>query len=129
MKALEEWRVYPRNEDEMSAIDSAARDWTAALEDRERSRSGASLPIARRAVARRLGVAPGSLENLRRGRTKGVRAWLFERLRAAFIREAQQEINRLQHELDIARQSGMDPRDDQTCEVAAHIEALRALLK
>lgn len=121
--------MCPQNEDEMSAMDSAARNWASALEDRERVRSGAALPIARRAVARRLGVAPGSLENLRRGRTKGVRAWLFERIRSAFIQEAQQELQRLSHELDVAIQSGMDPRDDQMGEVVAHIEALKGLLK
>lgn len=38
-------------------------------------------------VARRLGVAPGTLWNIRKGRTKGIRAWVEQRLRAAVIRE------------------------------------------
>jgi hypothetical protein len=119
--------MCPRDEDKMSCVESAARDWAKALEDREQKRSGVALPEARRAVARRIGVAPGSLENIRRHRTKGVRAWVYESIRAEFMRESEKEIKRLEHELAMARAAGLDTHQDQTGEVAAHLAELRRL--
>lgn len=113
----------------MSSVDIATRNWAIGLEDRERARSGVPLPIARRAVARRLNIAPGTLENLRRGRIKGVRAWLVERVQSAFVRELELEIARLTHERELALQSGMDTREDQVREVDAHLSAARELLR
>lgn len=110
-------------------IELSARDWAAALEDREQTRSGVSLPNALATVARRIGVAPGSLENLRRGRSKGVRAFLYEKIRAAFIRECEQEMRRLAHELELARQAGLSAGSDEIGEIEAHFKALRELLK
>ena len=109
----------------MSSVDTAAQGWAETLIDRERRRSGVAKPLARAAVARRIGVAPGSFENLDRGRVKGVRAWFYERLRDAFIREGEQELRRLAHELAMARAAGL--RDDQSevRAVKACIEALR----
>ncbi len=121
--------MRPRNEDEMSTLELSARDWASALEEREQTRSGVSLPNARATVARRIGVAPGSLENLRRGRSKGVRAFLYEKIRAAFIRECEQEMARLAHELEMARQAGLRSDSVEIGEIKAHFAALRELLK
>lgn len=121
--------MRPRNEDEMSTIELSARDWAAALETKERNRSGDSIPTARRSVARRIGVAPGSLENLSRGRSKGVRAFLYEKIRAAFIRECEQEMARLAHELELARQAGLRVDGVEIGEIEAHFAAIKELLK
>ena len=91
---------------ELSLSDTEAARWAATLEERERAKTGHSLAVARNAVARRIKVAPGTLENLRRGRTKGIRAWIFEALRAELVRELEQEQRRLAHELEILRQCG-----------------------
>lgn len=113
----------------MSALELSARDWASALEEREQTRSGVSRPNARRSVARRIGVAPGSLENLCRGRSKGVRAYLYEAIRAAFIRECEHEMARLAHELEMARQAGLRSDSDEIGEIEAHFAAIKELLK
>lgn len=89
-----------------------ARDWGRSLEDREKARTGLPLAQARGRVANRLGVLPGTLENLRNGRAKEVASHVYARLRAAVITELEREIQRLSHEISIARQAGLDPRDD-----------------
>jgi len=113
----------------MGAIDAAARQWASELENREKARSGVPLTIARQTVARRLSVAPGTLEGLRRGRGKGARAWLVERLQSAFVRELELEIARLTHERQMALQIGMDTREDQVREIEAHLAAARGLIE
>ena len=55
------------------------------IEDQEARRLGIPVVSARSRVANRIGVAPGTLENLRRLRTKIVPNWLMNRLRAEFI--------------------------------------------
>ena len=59
--------MRPSNRDENTVLASAL---VKRLEDREALKSGHPLAIARRAIARRLQIAPGALENLRRNRTK-----------------------------------------------------------
>ena len=88
----------------MSAIafEETARRLAVDCEDRERKRSGVPLAIARAVVARATGIPCGTLENLRRGRSKGVRAWVCERLAAYVARQIQLEIGRLQHDLALA---------------------------
>ena len=47
----------------------------------------------------------------------------------SFIREIESEIRRLTHELEIARQSGCDPRALDMGEVETHLAALRRIIK
>ena len=89
------------------------------LERKERQR-GNSIEIARRTLAARLKVGVGTLENLVRGRVKRVDAAIRDRLQALLVREYEQEIARLQHELEILRQCGAALNSDQVCEVEAH---------
>ena len=105
-----------------------ARSWGRTLEDREATRSGVSVRDARKAVARRAGVSPGTLETLRIGRLKTVATHIYERLRAAVIADLQHEIRRLEHELEIARQSGMDPRCPEVAEVEKYLALARQAL-
>lgn len=85
----------------MAAVteDELARGWAAKLERREQDRTGLSRSLARKRVASRIGVSPGTLENLHRDRIKGVRSWLMTKLRAAVLAELQREIEAHQHEL------------------------------
>jgi hypothetical protein len=117
-----------RNEDEMSA-DTMTRHWVEKLEKTEAARTGVPVVVARRAVARRLGVAPGTIENLRRGRTKGVRAWIAERVANAVIREIEAELRGLNHELQCARQCGARAGESQIHEIQADVDALTLALK
>jgi hypothetical protein len=51
------------------------------------------------------------------------------RIRAAFVAELQAEIGRLQHEISIAVQTGMDPREDDLAKAQAQLVEARALIK
>lgn len=106
-----------------------AQKWARRLEDGETRRSGAPLPAAREAVARRLGVTPGTLENLRNGRIKQVAAFVFERLRAVVETEIAAEINALEHELQVARATGLDPRSVEMAEVETALAKAREILR
>ena len=63
-----------------------------------------SVPEVTRAVARRIGVAPGTVENLRRGRIKFVER-VEARIRAAFVSLLESEIGRATHELETMRRA------------------------
>ena len=110
-------------------IDQSAEAFARRLEDRERVRSRVTLPVARSIVARRVGVAPGTLERLRAGRIKGVREWISAALRAALIAELEADIARAEHELAILRASSRRVDQSQVAEVEASILALRDALR
>lgn len=121
--------VHSLLEDKVSNVDAMARDWARHIEDREAARSHTSLSAVRRIVARRIGVAPGTLENLRKGRAKKVAAVVFERLRAAVIREMEHELARCAHELQIALQAGRDPRSTEVAALEAAMVQARAMME
>ncbi len=112
----------------IAAINEEARAWATKLERREIERSGCSVPAARKAVARKIGVAPGTLENIARRRTKGVRGWIVEALRVAFVQELQKEIERLSHEREMALRGGNHTDADQAREVEAYLAEARRVL-
>lgn len=111
------------------AFENTAREWARALETREAGRSGIPVRMARKTIARKIGVAPGTLENLANGRMKRLSAWCFERLRGAVVAELQQEIGRCQHELEIARQCGLDPRSAEISALANAVITAKTLIK
>lgn len=107
-----------------------AREWVGRLETSEARRSGSGLGQARQVVARKLGLPGGTLENIRRGRTKGIRSWIEERIRTAVIRELEKEIVGLEHELQMARQCGAHAGSPEILSAEAAIaSARRALTK
>ena len=112
-----------------AAYDERARGWVTRLERAEKARTGCDLDEERETVASRLGVLPGSLENLRRGRTKGIRGWIYERLRAAMIVQLQHEIAAQKHELEMLIQGGSRPDSGEIQEVLAGLAALRLTLQ
>ena len=118
----------PRTMNAIADVETASR-FARVVEDNEAHRLGIQVRAARKAVARRLGVAPGTLRNLRSLRAKVVPNWLMARIRAEFINVLQSEIGRLEHEIAVARQVGMDPREDALAAAEAQICEARALLK
>lgn len=115
--------------DEMPSAEVQARQWVEMLETTDARKTGGSSGEARQRVARRLGVSPGTLENVKRGRLKGLRVWVVDRIREAVVREIEAEIARLVHELEIVRQAGCDPRDPDFLAAAAALETARALME
>jgi len=112
----------------LAEFDTTARKWARDLEDRERIRTGLPLAKARGIIARKIGIPAGTLETLRNGRRKGICAWAFDRLRSAVLNELQAEIARCQHEIHIARQTGVDPRSPEMDALARAVERARSLM-
>lgn len=99
------------------------------LEDAEAKRLGVRTTEARISLARRLRTSPGTLENIRRLRTKIVPAWLMTRIRSEFVSLLQAEILRLENEINIARQTGVDHSDDNLQAAQAQVVAAKEIMR
>lgn len=108
---------------------SRAQIWAKRLEDREAARRGAPVADVRDAVARKIGISPGTLENLRNGRLKSVAAHIFASIRECVVHELTSEVLALEHELQMARACGLDPRGDEVAAVDAAIATALELLR
>ena len=98
------------------------------IEDAEAKRLGVRVTEARISLARRLRTSPGTLENIRRMRTKIVPNWLMARIKAEFVSVLQQEIARLEHEIHVAKQIGTDHRDGDLASAEAQLAAARQII-
>jgi len=98
------------------------------IEDAEASRLGVRVGKARRTVARRIGASPGTLENIRRLRLKTIPNYLMARIRAEFVAVLQREIRRLEHEISLHTQAGVDHHDDDLAKAQAQLDAAKAIL-
>lgn len=105
-----------------------AEKWARLIEDKEAARTGRPLKEARTTVARRIGVAPGTMENLRKGRLKAIAAHWYDRLRAGVIAELESELRHVEHEIQIARQSGLDPASGEAHALLASEARIREAL-
>lgn len=105
-----------------------ARDWARRLEDDEAASAGVPVEDARSVVARRLGIAPGTLTSLRKNRLKSISAHVYDRLNKAAARALERQLVQLTHELHLIRQQGLDARSDEAAAVVADIHAVRAAL-
>lgn len=103
------------------------RSWVSALAQRERRR-GAKNTVVRERLARAIGCAKGTIENILNGRLKRVDAALRERVHSALVAEIEREIKALTHELEILRAAGGDARRIEVAEIEACLEKARALL-
>ena len=112
----------------MSPNYSGENGWARDLEAREVARSGFDRRAAQEAVARRTGVPASKLISLAKNRLKSIGVGAFEALRAGMIRELEQEMRRLEHELQLLRATGMDPRQDEMAEVVADLAKARQAL-
>jgi len=79
--------------------------------------------------ASKLAVSVKTLRLIRQQRRKTVPHFLMSGIRAVMIEVLQAEIRLLQHEVDIAKQVGLDHREDAFAEAAAAIETARQLLE
>jgi transcriptional regulator with XRE-family HTH domain len=97
--------------------------------ERAAMRDGAKLPQARERVARGLGVSPGTLQSIRRGRVKRLAHDVFVRLCEALARQLESEIKAAAHDLEMvrARGAGVDSAALQEVDVAlAHARSVLA---
>ena len=92
----------------LTSLDEIAASRLAMLETWARRQVG-SVSAARAAVARAVGLPAGMLERVRRQRLKGVRGYVAEKIRDAFVKQIELEIRGLEHELLLALQGGADP--------------------
>lgn len=95
------------------------------LERIERER-GADRDAARRIVARRIGVAPGTVENIARGRKNTVAGWIEAKIRDAAINALESEMRRLEADLAMVRGGGSLVSDDAMASAAAAAAVDRA---
>jgi hypothetical protein len=100
-----------------------------ALEDAEARRLGVRISEARISLARRLRTSPGTLENIRRLRTKIVPNWLMARIKSEFVLVLQSEIARLEHDIAIARQTGAHHSDHDLQAAQAQVVAAKEILR
>lgn len=107
---------------------STANRLARTLEDHEAQRLHVPVRAARAIVARRIGAAPGTLENLRRQRLKSIPSWLMARIRAEFVAVLQAEVRRLEHEISIHLQAGASNRDDDLAAAQAQVLSAKKIL-
>ncbi len=98
------------------------------LEKSERRRFGKKKSVARKDIARDLGITKSALEGLRSRRTKTVPGWLKDRIRALLIQALQGERQNIEHEINLHKQAGAHPSSNALAEAEAHLCALRAIL-
>ena len=120
--------MHPNQRDTSSMTESDTLTMATRLVYGEKARSHLDFHGALRAVARRLGLSPGSLENLVRGRAKRITVSVAAAVRGAMIRELEGEIARLTHELELVRACGADPRSLQITEIEALLAKAERLL-
>ena len=105
-----------------------ARDWARRLEDDEAARAGLPVEDARSIVARRLGIAPGTLTSLRKNRLKSISAHVYDTLNRAAARALERQLVQLEHELHLVKQQGLDARSDAVAAVETDIARVRSAL-
>ena len=110
------------------AIDETTR-WRLGLIETFEARRLGSLPRAREKIAAEIGVSPGSLERVRRGRVKSVKGFIIDAVRAAFIGAISREIRGLEHELEMARRGGLSLEESGAVEALAALEAARQFVR
>ena len=89
---------------------------------------GLKWPEAAKVIAREIGVLPGSIENLCRGRLKHIDR-IAGQVNAFLIRKIEQRISSLERELAIAKAMGASPQIDLDRAEAALQQAREALGK
>ena len=96
------WTVHPKIRDS-SSMQSSVATLADQLVRSEMLLSGAKRGDAERTVARKAGVLPGTMENLRRGRLKHAHG-IGERLRRLLVAQIERQIAALETEVRIARE-------------------------
>lgn len=107
---------------------SLAEDWATALERIEAQRSGGSRSRARPQVARRTGIAEGTLYSLARRRLKTVSSEILRRLGNGLAAELRAELGRIEHELQIHTQIGTHIDSGEVLSLLASRTKIRSAL-
>lgn len=92
------------------------------------AQTGRSVDENRGYVARKLKITVAACANIRRQRRKIVPSWLKEQIVSLFIDCAQNELRAIEHEIEVARQIGLDNSDDKLSAALARAKALVAVL-
>jgi hypothetical protein len=111
----------------LSSLDDAAASRLATMETWARRQVG-SVSVARTHVARAVGLSEGLLERVRRRRVKGVRAYVAERIQAAYVDQLQLQIRDLEHELFVALARGDGPSGPEAEQARAAIAQARQVI-
>lgn len=112
----------------VSFSDEEAREQLMREEDERRARSRLPRPEVRAALARDIGIKPGTIENIRRGRFSDLRTSVRDRIYGWMMRGLQQDIQRLEHELFMALQSGESPSSDAVVSAKAALAKAHEVL-
>ena len=125
--------LYP-DEDQACPMNAAAdvavaKRLLGRLEDGEARAKGLPKEEVRRSLARRMRVLPGTLRNIRKNRVKSIPHWMMVRIRAELIAVLQHEANRIQHEIHLARQTGVDHRENNLAKAEAQLVEAQAILR
>jgi hypothetical protein len=128
MSHNEEARFERRKVGPVSDVPIASRLLTL-LEDTQARRRGVSIEVARSGIARALRIPATTLRHIRIQRRKTVESFLLSGIRDQLIVTLQQEIAEIEHELCIARQVGLDVREDAYLQASAAIATARAILE
>jgi len=99
-----------------------------ALERSEARRSSTNLTYARKSVTRRLGISSHAFENFLYLRTKVVPNWLMERVRSELVSTLQAEAVKLEHEIQLHRQTGSQHNDASLASAEAQLASAREIL-
>lgn len=105
-------------------LDSSPMSEVAYMVDRLARSEDGTVADVRRLLARRIGIAPGTIENIQRGRLKFIERVEWK-VRAAFIRLLEREIAKATHELEIARIAS--DRVDTAAVVAAEASLVKRI--
>lgn len=118
--------MCPRKEDKSSMSVFA---WADDLERREAQKRGVPRVQARPFLASKMGLLPGTLENIVRKRIKEPKQRIVDAVRNAFIRELEAEIQSLTHSLEMARLTSAHPASDEIREAETLLAQAKALIK
>jgi len=85
--------------------------------------------VGREHTPRAIGVAPGTIENIRRLRRKTMPSSLYRKIREAVIRVCEERIRYLDATICLARQGGESTGDDKLLAAATALAELQAVIK
>ena len=91
-------------------FDDVARQWVSELEEAEAKRTGLDRADVRKSLAGKIGIAPGTIENIKRRRIKDFRrGGIGELIRSYMICHLQHEIQRKTNDLRMVLECGKNP--------------------
>jgi len=128
MMSLEESHFGKKVTGPVFDVPAASRMLTLA-EDTEARRKGFTVEEARKGFARLLKVPEKTLLHIRHQRRKSIPSFLMNGIRDVLIGVLKSEIAKLEHEIAIAQQVGLDHREDAFEQAVASIAEARSILE